>query len=334
MKKIASRTYTHPRRHASGMTLIELMIALLLGLLVVGGAVGIFLSNQQAYRATESIGRIQESARTAFELMVRDVREAGASPCSNEIPIANILKDARDTDWWLSWQNGLRGYDGATTAPGTVRKANTDAIDLNFSLDGGIQVIEKMPVSSANIEVNTTVGLADGDIVMICDYELAGIFQVTQTPAGLKVQHNTGQGRPGNCTKGFQYPVECGNADKATWHKYGKNAVIAKMGAVRWYVADNGRGSTSLYRSVLSNNLGTTLSVNPEEITEGVTDMQLTYLEKAGASYKVATGIPDWENVTAVRIVITLSGLERVGTDGQVLTRGIEHVATLRNRLP
>ena len=64
-------------RLARGLSLIELMIALLLGLLVVGGAIGIFTSNRRAYNATESLSRVQENARVAFEMMSRDVREAG-----------------------------------------------------------------------------------------------------------------------------------------------------------------------------------------------------------------------------------------------------------------
>ena len=59
-------------RFARGVSLIELMVALVLGLLVVGGAIGMFISNKQAYSATESVGRVQENSRLAFELMARD----------------------------------------------------------------------------------------------------------------------------------------------------------------------------------------------------------------------------------------------------------------------
>ena len=57
------------RRAARGFSLIEMMIAMVLGLLVVGAAIGIFVSNQQAYRATEGLGRVQENVRMAFEMM-------------------------------------------------------------------------------------------------------------------------------------------------------------------------------------------------------------------------------------------------------------------------
>lgn len=67
----------------SGFGLIELMIAMMLGLLVLGAAVAIFQSNQRSFQSNEGINRIQESARVAFELMARDIRAAGGSACSN-----------------------------------------------------------------------------------------------------------------------------------------------------------------------------------------------------------------------------------------------------------
>ena len=58
-----------------GVTLIELMVALVLGLIVSGAALTLFVTNRQTYTASASLSRIQESERTAFELMSRDVRE-------------------------------------------------------------------------------------------------------------------------------------------------------------------------------------------------------------------------------------------------------------------
>ena len=63
-----------------GFTLIELMISMLLGLLIVGAALMIFLSNQQVQRATQGVGSIQESLQIGFEILARDIRAAGVNP--------------------------------------------------------------------------------------------------------------------------------------------------------------------------------------------------------------------------------------------------------------
>src|SRR5690606_24678346 len=91
---------------AAGFTLIELMIALLLGLLVMGAAISIFLSNRQAYTATEGLGRVQENVRFAFELMARDIREAGANPCGKHVPLVNVISGS-DANWWTNLNSGV-----------------------------------------------------------------------------------------------------------------------------------------------------------------------------------------------------------------------------------
>ena len=54
-----------------GFTLIELMIAMLLGLIVIGGVSSIFLANQQTYRSNEALSEVQDGARVAFEMLSR-----------------------------------------------------------------------------------------------------------------------------------------------------------------------------------------------------------------------------------------------------------------------
>ena len=75
------------------------MIAMVLGLLVLGAAIAIFQSNQRSFQSSEGVNRIQENARVAFELMARDIRAAGGSACSSGSVVetssatSNLFKD-------------------------------------------------------------------------------------------------------------------------------------------------------------------------------------------------------------------------------------------------
>lgn len=346
-------TFMQSRRRRSappapGMTLIELMIALVLGLVVAGAASALFITNRQTYVASESLARVQENARTAFELMARDVREAAGNPCANDTKMANVLNDAPTYAWWTNWADGVVGYDGsmpfANAAFGTgatQRVAGTDAIELKSGVATGIVVVTKMPVASADIEVSMTTGLQNNDIILVCDYVQSSIFQLTELPAGSKLQHNSGNGTPGNCTKYLGSTdadvVECTNGAGALPHLYDENAVIAKLHASRWYVGCNGRvacdapGGRSLYQSILRNNAGV-LAADNNEITEGVEDMTLEYLIRDGASYQPAAAGTVWADVVAVRINLALTGQQKIGTDGKVLQRSLQHVVAIRNR--
>lgn len=338
------------RTHARGITLIELMVALVLGLIVSGAALTLFVSNRQTYTASESLGRIQESERTAFELMSRDVREAAGNACEKGLNVANVLNGPTSA-WYTDWAGGVRGYDGATAfadAPfGTAKEdrvAGTDAIELKSSVSNGVTVTDHQP-TSAQFKVNTVDhGLNDGDIAMVCDFNHAAIFQITNAQPGTNVTvvHQTGNTvNPGNCSKGLGYPTDCGSVNGNTY-AYGPNSIIAKLRATRWYIGYNGRTyngqpSRSLYQSTLQNT-GGVLSVVDNEITEGVRDMQLRYLLTGASDYVDAATVPagDWltDKVIAVDIELTLQGQDRVSTDGTVLERKLNHIVTIRNRAP
>ena len=331
------------RQHLRGFGIVELMVAMALGLFLVGGAVSVFVTNQQAYRATEQLSRMQESGRTAVELMARQLREAGGSPCGRNMPTANVINNA-GTHWWANWSDGVRGYDDNVAAAGVNfgtgaanRIQGTDAIFLVFgNANSGVRIDSHNP-TSAQFKVSTNNhGLTDGEIVLVCNYSQAAILQVTSAQStNSTVVHNTGTGSPGNCSKGLGIPTVC--TTNGTEYEF-KDGYLMRLSSEIWYIGANGRGGRSLYRARLVNNAGTPTTV-PEEIAEGVTNLQLTYLEPDATGvlpvdYATATAVASWPQVTAVRVTLTLQSQQNVGTDNAPLQRQMTYVATLRNRLP
>ena len=114
------------RARMAGLSLIELMVATVIGLIVLGAVTGIFLSSQQAYRTTEGLGRVQEGMQFGFELMARDIREAGGNPCDFGLPLANVA-DPTGARWWTNWAQPLRGFDNGALA-GSAAAARSAAI--------------------------------------------------------------------------------------------------------------------------------------------------------------------------------------------------------------
>jgi len=329
-----------------GFTLIELMVAMMLGLLVVGAAGGLFLSNRKVYGAAESINRIQENQRSAFEMLARDVREAGGNPCTRNI--VNMLDTSKaGGSYFTGWSNGVDGANG--TGPN-----GSDEITLSLANGASINVT-KNETPSANVGVSSTAGLAVNDILMVCNAEVAAIFQATGLPSGDSIQHNSGSGNPGNLMKPFQIDQETYDASVGGANAPGycflpetpKNsnclnepsnspAQVVKPYAVRWYLAANNRGGTSLYRQVITN--GGATKETPSEIAEGVTDMQISYKVGTAPGYSDAAAGLAWAQVTAVHATLTfeavrgaLSRSDTQGTDDAVLSRTLDDYIVLRN---
>lgn len=82
----------------TGMTLIEIMIALLIGAFLLGGVLQIFIGSKQTYRMQGNLSRLQENGRFAMEFLSQDIRMAGywgcLSPSSTNTDIAGTNNNA------------------------------------------------------------------------------------------------------------------------------------------------------------------------------------------------------------------------------------------------
>jgi len=65
------------RRRMAGLTLVEMMIALTLGLIVIAALVGVFITSNRSYRQNEAIAAMQDNARFALDALGRDIAMAG-----------------------------------------------------------------------------------------------------------------------------------------------------------------------------------------------------------------------------------------------------------------
>jgi len=335
------------------VSLIEVLISLVLGLVLIGAVSTAYLANSQTFRQVENLARVNENARTTFELLGRELREVGGTQCGARLPTANVLRSGPTSPWWTDWGQGLHGYEGTEPmsarafGSGTAdRVSGTDAVVIWSGSTLAPVSIESHNPPSAVLHVNTNDhGLNDGDIVIACDQRQAAIFQVTNANPGTNstIVHNTGQGQriqPGNCRKELGLspaaPHDCSTAGSN--HSFAAGGFLSRLSVTAWYIGHNGRGGTSLYRMVLGNTSGTA-GTSPEEVIENVVDWQLHYLEPSAGgalpgSYVDATLVTDWSRVQAVRLAPTFVTAEAVGTDGNPINRTLPFVVGIRTRLP
>ncbi len=79
-------------RHEAGFSLVELMIAITLGLIVLLAVGSIYIGSRQTYRVQEDNARLQEAGRYALEMLGRSIRQAGANAEMNFNKTATALQ--------------------------------------------------------------------------------------------------------------------------------------------------------------------------------------------------------------------------------------------------
>src|SRR5699024_3242996 len=81
-------------RRQSGFSLIELKIALVLGLLVVGAIIQLFIGSRATQMSNEALARVQENARFSLELLKGEFRDLGTHGfCGGDLVINNHLNN-------------------------------------------------------------------------------------------------------------------------------------------------------------------------------------------------------------------------------------------------
>lgn len=328
---------TLPACNARGLSLIELMVGLALGLVVVLAASLVFVGSRQAHRSTEGLSRLQETARNSFELMARELREAGGNPCDTALLLSNVLNNAQGAtpDWWVDWTrplfgvNGGAAFAGAATGTGVgARVAGTDAVMSRHAADLTDLTVTAHDTAAARFTVNHSLPRARvGDLLLVCNYGQGALLQASAVGAN-RIDHDISAAVSGNCSRGLGVPTECTAAGKT--YAFSPGAKIGRLVAVGWYIGNNGRAETggrSLFRVTRN---------GAEEVAEGVADMQIEYLPLGAAAYVNANAVADWGAVVAMRIALTLNSAQSgvsTRTDGR-LGRPMAFTLYLRNRQP
>lgn len=326
----------------SGLSLIELMIAILIGAIVIAAVIQIFLGVRETYQVQEAKSRMQENGRFAVQILSRNLMEAGYYGCATRTGIIanNTLNNSNDYRW--DFTTGIEGLEA--TGPDTWSPALDSSITSPLSGSDILTVRgsqEPTYLVSAHgggdIQIETNNGLDNGDIVMVTDCENAAVFQITSAnPDGSGILSNgTGSGSPGNSisTLGRDYV--------GGW--------VNPVASTSYYIRDPNRGGPpSLYRRISGN--------NAEELVEGVEAMQVLYGEDTNAdgsadTYRNANAVVDWQAVVSVQFELLLVSLEdNLTVDGPQLynfngntdinpndgrLRSVfSRTVTLRNRVP
>ncbi|MDH3379421.1 MAG: PilW family protein [Gammaproteobacteria bacterium] len=316
------RTITTLQRHSNrGFTLIELMVAMVLGLIALGAVGLVFVNSNKNYNTQESLARLQENARLATQILTRDLRQAGYFGCLDD---TNSVHNRLDAGSSLLGNIPIEGYEQGDTTwhPGgstdliTEMVAGTDGVAVRFLEPGTGGDVEEpfMPRVSAALHLQPNNGLIMGDIVATTDCASGEIFQITG-PSQTNVDngilnHNTGSS------------VVPGNADQNFSKTYDDDATVMKFGAWRYFIKDDGNGP-GLFRESLLNNGGTIIT-DAFEFVPGIENLQVMYGEDTNSdfipdTYVDADVVGNWENVISVRIGILARSIAntRYDTEGE-----------------
>lgn len=319
----------HRRTAQRGVTLVELMIAMVISLLVLLGVATVYSSSKRSYKVQEEMARLQENARYAFASMAGDITEAGFAGCNPKLQsmlntnedaifdfmagidgweytatstapgqnytIASLTNTGSASDWTsYDWGNGA-GTDLAAALTGNVLQGN-DVLVIKKNILRDDIGLQQNPVTSAAIPTDNATGIPQCAIVVVTDCQRGVVFQKGNNASASSLTRATGSCSPGNVNPSNPWPFEITNQFRSMEAK-----------SYAYFVGPGASGEPALFRADYSAGTG---SIITEELVEGVENMQVLYGEDLTPTdtnfqptrYVTADNITDPDNVMSVRV--------------------------------
>lgn len=301
----------------SGLTIVEMMVAMAVSLLIVGAVIMVYLASKQTFRSGEAIARHQESIRIAADSLAFDLRLAGNLGCRGDLdPIdpKQVLPLVSPDSENVNFSEPLKGYRGGSGSfpPGlTAGEVNpgTDIVRVKFASSSSWRLPSPGMLTAADLVTvrGNRSEFITNNVMVISDCEKATLFAISGDPADGAIT--------GTAVLSHDSPP---NSSASVAKIYGTDANVFRLISRIYYVATVG-GRSALYRRSL---LGGTMTV--EEVADGIEDMQILFGEddnKEGGSestestnrrsnwnvtrYVQADGVADWNRVRSVQVCLT-----------------------------
>ena len=298
------------------------MISMVLGLILVGGILTMYLSSKRTLYTTEASSQMQETARFALDRISFDVRMTGFWGCqSHGEQLSSVLYPS----------SSLLDF---TTSPiqGTDNDGPSSSDSLTVVLAGqqAVPLLSDMSSAASSLDVGTTSGLQQGDVVVVNDCTDADVFQIDGAnphASGALLHDADGAMLPGNQQSMLSKP-------------YPSGAEIFRIEQYIWAVGSDSDGQPALLR-------------NGTPLIRGVENMQFAYGIDSNSDgstdrYLDADDVVDWSQVKNIKLGILIRSEREVvdQTPGPVtfwgntftpedgyMRRSFTAVISLRNRL-
>jgi len=313
--------------------MVELMVAITLGLLLTGAVISVFVGSRTAYQATAGVGDMSESGRFALNLIGESVRGAGNLACNSAMSATNqnVVPGAPVVTFLNNFGLGVQGFEsngtgnpaGAIAVPAVpvVGAANnwTPNLDPAFvaaaTVAAGVPAGLGQPVQGSDVLVlRSSVSRVAPAYTTVDVAPNANTLTVTPLPVAMN-----GYAAVADCTKSVIFQVAGGGAAGSTAVNlnaglpgvgFATGAVVTPLTTTVYYIGIGADGDSSLWRLEQPNG-ALNFSVPAQELVPDIENMQVLYgIDTAGtqiASAYVTADQVGVANVVSIQVALVVA---------------------------
>ena len=274
-------------RACRGFSLVELMLALTLGMIVIAGMAQLFRGAGEGHLSLENDARTRESGRYALAFLGRSARNAGFRGCgARPGALVNTLNGDLDALFEQNLARPVQAFDSGGDAsaaayakaagidPGSVLP-DTDMVTFR-RIEGPLLRVVAPVSGDANptVEAHAAYAPKAGDFLLIGDCEQSSLFRLTGVIRGDR--RITLLREPGSGIRENAFARALSRSGKAYGSTGGAGAAsVGRVLSETYFVAEGrGPGRRGEPRRALWRRAGAAASA---EIVEGVHDLEVEF---------------------------------------------------------
>lgn len=338
-----------------GFSLVELMVAMVLGLILLAGVVNVFVGNLQTFSTNSGVARLQENARFALSELARDIRMAGYRGCDSEgialnNNLINLVADGSGAEApFLGFATSIVGYESRGNGTGVWSKTGAEAAayfeftDIELSDKADRLVLkslgtELLRLQSPISKTDKVIEVADASSLDKTDTDKGYLF-IGDCRKGASVAITAVDTSSTPNTVSFADSANLSVDVSPSGASYlPQDTYVQKLEIKSYFIAPskryvNNRGDRPMAlwrRDKYEGGDG-----DAQELAIGVEDLQVLYGvdttdDGIPNRYVEASGTLDTDKVVTTRIRVTTNSIDAVG--GELLTRDFTLTVRLRNR--
>ena len=308
-----------------GFSLVELMVAITLGLLLTGAVISVFIGSRTAYQATAGVGDMADSGRFALNLIGESVRSAGNIACNSAMTatseptgfVPGFINGYAQNG--VPGQGGIAGFESNGTTPPAaivlpanpaVGAANNWTPNLDPGMTGAIPAGQPgQPVQGSDVLVVRSSVARVAPVYTTLDVA-PGAATLTVTPLPVAI-NGGGYAAVSDCTKSVIFQLAGGVGLGATAVNltaglpgvgFSAGAVVAPLTTTVYYIGTGSDGDASLFRLEQVNG-GPAFVPQPEELVPDVENMQVLYGVDSNPPTQTAAAYVTADQVGALNVV-------------------------------
>ncbi|WP_419835926.1 PilW family protein [Endozoicomonas atrinae] len=312
-----------------GFSLVEMMIALALGLVLFTGVGHLVLASSRSWALQDELARVQESARLALDILGQSISTAAYSGCPAQANLANLLYTETDNrQWMMHFDKGVLGIPSGNSVEQQLdSNAISEAIIIHSVDSNQAALVSGHNTGTATVTLGESHGHDEGDLLALIssDCGQVSIFRAGAATTNSVVTHPAAaNGSLYNCISQLQGNFSCHGSTVDSSNINHQGSRLAPLQSYAFYLRESNNVPT-LYRK-LAGEYTSGNSINAEALVEGIEGLNIRYgvdSDNDGVANRYMTVVEitpysdEWRNIITVKLELLVRSFTEVAPEAQ-----------------